>query len=45
MTTLKNGLRIITSSRPQTETVSLGIWVKTGAAYEKQGVNGISHFL
>lgn len=45
MTTLKNGLRIITSSRPQTETVSLGIWVKTGAAYEKQEVNGISHFL
>lgn len=45
MTTLKNGLRIISSSRPQTETVSLGIWVKTGSAYETENMNGISHFL
>ena len=45
MTTLPNGLRIITSPRPQTETVSLGVWVKTGAAYERKEVNGISHFL
>ncbi len=45
ITTLKNGLRIITSSNPQLETVSLGIWVKTGSAYEKPEVNGISHFL
>lgn len=45
MTTLKNGLRIITSSRPQTETVSLGIWVKTGSAFETDEMNGISHFL
>lgn len=44
MTTLKNGLRIITSSREHTETVSLGIWVKTGSAYEEANVNGISHF-
>lgn len=45
LTNLKNGLRIITSSRPQTETVSLGLWIKTGSAYEKEEVNGISHFL
>lgn len=45
ITTLKNGLRIITSTREQTETVSLGIWVKTGSAYEMPEVNGISHFL
>lgn len=45
ISTLKNGLRIITSSYPQLETVSLGIWIKTGSAYEKQEVNGISHFL
>lgn len=44
-TTLKNGLQIITQNRPETETVSLGIWVKTGSAYEKQEVNGISHFI
>lgn len=45
MTTLPNGLRVITSSRPETETVSLGVWVKTGSAYEEAAVNGISHFL
>lgn len=45
MSTLANGLRVISSSRPQTETVSLGIWVKTGSGYEKPEVNGISHFL
>ena len=45
MTTLENGLRIISSSRPETETVSVGIWVKTGSAYEEMNVNGISHFL
>ncbi len=44
-TTLKNGLRIITSERPQTETVSLGIWVNTGSAYETKEINGISHFV
>ncbi len=45
MTTLKNGLRIITSTNKEIETVSLGIWVKTGAAFETADVNGISHFL
>ncbi len=44
-TTLDNGLQIITSSRMQTETVSLGIWVNTGSGYEKKEVNGISHFI
>jgi len=44
-TTLKNGLQIITSNRSQTETVSLGIWVNTGSAYETFDNNGISHFI
>ncbi|MBQ7304464.1 MAG: insulinase family protein [Alphaproteobacteria bacterium] len=44
-TILNNGLRIITAERPQTETVSLGIWVNTGSAYETQEINGISHFV
>lgn len=44
-TVLKNGLKIITSTRPETETVSLGIWVKTGSAYETIEVNGVSHFV
>ena len=45
ITTLANGLRIITSSRPHTETVTLGIWVNTGSACEQEDINGISHFL
>ena len=45
ITTLANGLRVVTSCRPQTETVTLGIWVKTGVACEKEEINGISHFL
>ncbi len=44
-TILNNGLKIITAERPQTETVSLGIWVNTGSAYETQEINGISHFV
>lgn len=42
---LENGLRIITAERPQIETVSLGIWVNTGAAAETLEDNGISHFI
>lgn len=45
MTTLKNGLRVITATRPETETVSLGIWINTGSAFESEAMNGISHFL
>ena len=43
--TLKNGLRIITSPRPESHSVTLGIWVKTGSACETAAENGISHFL
>lgn len=45
LTTLENGLKIITQERPQTETVSLGLWVNTGSAYETKDINGISHFI
>ncbi len=44
-TILENGLRIITAERPQSETVSLGIWVNTGSAYETEDINGVSHFV
>lgn len=45
LTTLKNGLRVASVERPQTETVSLGIWVNTGSACETPDRNGISHFV
>ena len=44
-TTLSNGLKVITAERPQIETVSLGVWVNTGAAAESEQDNGISHFI
>lgn len=44
-TTLKNGLQIITQTRPDFETVSLGLWINTGSAYEAENINGISHFI
>src|SRR5574344_80514 len=43
--TLDNGLRIVSVERPETETVSLGIWVNTGSAYEPLELNGVSHFV
>lgn len=45
ITTLPNGLRVVSSKRPEIETVSLGVWVKTGSACETEELNGISHFL
>ncbi len=45
ITVLPNGLRIISSERPELETVSIGVWVKTGAAFENSDNSGISHFL
>lgn len=45
ITVLPNGLTIVTNTRKQLETVSLGVWVKTGSRNEKEEVNGISHFL
>ncbi len=45
ISTLDNGLKIITQERPALETVSLGLWVKTGSACEAEANNGISHFL
>lgn len=45
ITTLDNGLRIVTESMPHVESVSCGIWVGTGARHETADVNGVSHLL
>lgn len=45
ITTLENGLRIITDDIPGVATTSLGLWVNVGARHESAHVNGISHFL
>jgi len=43
--TLANGVRIITEKIPGVRSVSLGIWVGTGARMERTGEEGISHFI
>jgi len=45
MTTLDNGLRVISEDMPHLETASLGVWVDTGARNETKETNGISHLL
>lgn len=44
-TTLPNGVRIVTESVGHVESISLGIWVATGARFEEPARRGISHFL
>lgn len=45
ITALPNGLRIVTHAMPHVETVSLGVWVATGARHERLQEAGISHLL
>lgn len=44
-TVLNNGLRIITQTVPDRESVSVGIWIRTGSRDESKNNNGIAHFL
>ncbi len=45
VSTLSNGLRVISDSMPHLETAAVGVWVDTGARHETIEVNGISHVL
>ena len=45
LTTLPNGLRIVTDDMPQLETTSLGIWIGAGSRNETPAEHGLSHFL
>jgi predicted Zn-dependent peptidase len=44
-TTLPNGVRVVTESIGHVQSISLGIWVATGARFESHEWRGISHFL
>ncbi|HWO56715.1 MAG TPA: pitrilysin family protein [bacterium] len=44
-TQLPSGLRVITESLPDRESVSLGIWIEVGSRHEDLKVAGVSHFL
>jgi predicted Zn-dependent peptidase len=45
ISTLANGLRIVTHTMPGIETTSLGVWVGVGARHEAPAEHGISHML
>src|SRR5258707_2719593 len=42
---LKNGLHIIAEETPDSPSIALGLFVKTGARDEDPKLNGVSHFL
>lgn len=45
ITTLPNGLRIVTEDMPGLQSASVGIWVTAGGRHERAEQNGIAHFL
>jgi len=45
MTTLANGVRVITETMPHVRSVSVGIWVGSGSRRETAEQNGIAHFI
>ena len=44
-TSLPNGIRVITETVPHVRSVSIGVWIGTGARRENLKENGISHFI
>ena len=45
MTTLANGVRVITEVMPHVRSVSVGIWISSGSRRETPEQNGIAHFI
>ena len=45
ISTLNNGLRVVTQNMPGLETVSMGIWNFVGGRDELENVNGVAHLL
>ena len=45
ITTLPNGLRVVSETMPRLQTASLGVWIDVGARYEAPEVNGVAHML
>ena len=45
MTVLPNGMRVVTDTMDELDTVALGVWVGIGSMYEPAEINGISHLL
>ncbi len=45
ISTLNNGLKIITTEMPYMQSVAIGVWVHCGLRYEPKRLHGISHFI
>ena len=45
LTTLGNGVRVVSQAMPHVETVALGLHVDTGARFETERTNGVAHLL
>jgi len=45
LTTLKNGLKVVTVPMPQVESMTIMVGVGAGSRYENEKNNGITHFL
>src|ERR1700732_1805045 len=45
MTTLSNGVRVITEAMPHVRSVSVGVWMGTGSRRGNPEQNGICHFI
>lgn len=42
---LENGIRVVTEEIPYVNSISMGVWIKSGSRYENPNNNGISHFI
>src|SRR6187549_520904 len=45
ITTLPNGLRVVSETVPHVQSASVGIWVGVGSRDETEPIRGISHFI
>ncbi|MDO8289987.1 MAG: pitrilysin family protein [Parvibaculum sp.] len=45
VTRLENGLTVVTDAMPHLQTISVGVWVNTGARHEGTHQHGVSHLL
>lgn len=42
---LSNGIRVVTYPMPGMRSLSLGLWINAGSAYEAHAFSGVSHFV
>jgi predicted Zn-dependent peptidase len=45
LSTLSNGLRIVTEAMPGLQSTALGLWITAGGRHERAEQNGVAHFL